>query len=936
MPNKTNALTDPRIDPNALTIGQPLACQLDIVPIFPVRFSLTANALNNAAQTGTVPPMPTGIADPNYDLRRLRQGYLYILARVKHVGHTTDEKKRWLIFEYNVSKDDSNAPNPDSWGLPYHFSQYVWADGTARGEWKKLPRSFPYAYVHAQVGEIECAYSEIRWTPEMFEKLEHDVEARKKIMQKIPLSGTGEFIFPGKELAEKVADFQPTKAGQDKNDSYRRATGIGYHPEHKVFEHCTAKKTMVIALFDRIGDAKDISMYHQVIHANGLNEFAKLLYPVTTAKAIEQIEQHVYKNPNWAKRLMSSDPVAEGMREQIKYYAQKSPLMEENIMQNLAKAQFTLLNQSGNGTPQTKMALLEALCKENEKQWERLASMADYAMAYYGTAMAGLGNTPKGMEYQKKLLLTGASWGDNLANLLSIGEKLNQLPQAALKKLSIKALRFDVTIDSIMSAQLSLWEEGVTNAIPYRRFLAAAGLTLETLSVSYVKNLNAGAAIVNKQMHTLIKNSDKLFAGLSAAHYRAELTKHIRAGTSHYINMNVHIVVKNEHTPATRLIRVNETVGTFFAGASLIVNLKEWMKYKSDNSGSLSAWFLHPAVRLTNDFAALVGSLERTNKSLVKEAMATFYRQLDSAAVKQIHGLINFKTPIGIETKVGKGLQLSRYLTLQNVGRFANVLGVVISIAQAIKETRTGNTSARNAAIMAGMAEVSFFISTFAYTGVFIGIGAVLAITATLTSLVSDNEFELWVRTGFWGESREYWGDKRDDKIQGQISKAEKLSSNAISDEVTTIKAFFEAEMEGFYNLVWGIGIDTTLANQYQLKAYCPAFRDESSVNKLEVEIHITDYTPHSALPMESYVSVPIPTDKVRKAFLSEGEILIDLTQINTLRHYRYMRKSQGTTIMNSLTVKVKYPKLGEDVSNWWYRFNADYFESEISYTGVR
>ena len=30
--------TDGRLDPNAKAVGQPLACQLDIVPIFPVRF----------------------------------------------------------------------------------------------------------------------------------------------------------------------------------------------------------------------------------------------------------------------------------------------------------------------------------------------------------------------------------------------------------------------------------------------------------------------------------------------------------------------------------------------------------------------------------------------------------------------------------------------------------------------------------------------------------------------------------------------------------------------------------------------------------------------------------------------------------------------------------------------------------------------------------
>lgn len=114
------------------------------------------------------------------------------------MGNATDEKKRWLIFEYTVAKDDSNAPKLNGSGVsPYHFTQYVWTDGTARGEWKKLPRSFPYAYVHAQVGSIECAYSEVRWAPEMFETLERDPIKRAKVMQKISLTGgTSEFIFP--------------------------------------------------------------------------------------------------------------------------------------------------------------------------------------------------------------------------------------------------------------------------------------------------------------------------------------------------------------------------------------------------------------------------------------------------------------------------------------------------------------------------------------------------------------------------------------------------------------------------------------------------------------------------------------------------------------------------------------------------------------------
>ncbi|OOF87106.1 hypothetical protein BKG93_01685 [Rodentibacter ratti] len=931
--------TDDRADPNSKTLGQPIACQLDIVPIFPVRFSMKSETLNEAAKTGTAPPMPTGINDPQYDLRRLRQGYLYILARVKHVGNATDEKKRWLIFEYTVANDDSNAPKLNkSGGSPYRFTQYVWADGTARGEWKKLPQSFPYAYVHSQVSAIECAYSEVRWAPEMFEELEREPTKRDKIMQKFSLTGSSDnFVLPGTKLYEKVADFKREKQVWDLVDSVRRLTGLGYNEYHKVFDSCSEKKARIIALFDRIGDIKDVSAYHQRILANAQKEFAKLLYPVTTAKAIEQIEQHVYKNPNWFKRLMSSDPLDEGMRKQIKIYAEKSPLISEHTMQNLATAQFNLLNQAGNGTPRDQMSFLDELCKANQKQLDRLASVADYAMAFYGSAMAGFGDTPKGMEYQKNLLIEGKSnsWSNSLSNLLTVGDKLNQITKEKAAKLAIKSLRFEIMIESVMTAQMLLWKEGIKEAIPYSRFLAAAGLKLHTISVAHVGSVNVGAEIVNKQMRTLIQNADELFKGLSAAHYQAELTQGVRLGTSHSINMNVHVVVKNDYNPAVRLVKVSESVGTFFAGGTLMLNLREWATYKKDNSGSWQAWFLHPAFRLANDFASLVASLDRT-KGFGAKALGTFYKRLDRASVKQIQGLAEFKEPIGIEAKAGRGTQLTKHLTLQNVGRLANVLGVVIAFAQAHQAIRTGNTAARNSAIMAGMAEVSFFISTFAYTGAFMGIGVVLAIGAVLTSLVADNEFEQWVRTGFWGNSGEYWGGVRPN-ISRQFELAEKLSSNETSDDMKKLKTFFEQEMDGFYNLIWGIGIDTTLANQYQLRVYCPAFKDKSSIAKLTVEINIEDYdstylTIGSGMP----VSVRVPTDKVRKQFLSQGEILIDMTQINSLRRYRYTKDTKTSHSLNTLTVTVKYPKLGEDISTFWGKYFSDYFESQITYVGVK
>ncbi|OOF57349.1 hypothetical protein BKL49_09165 [Rodentibacter myodis] len=397
--------------------------------------------------------------------------------------------------------------------------------------------------------------------------------------------------------------------------------------------------------------------------------------------------------------------------------------------------------------------------------------------------------------------------------------------------------------------------------------------------------------------------------------------------------MDVQVVVKNENSPAFRVFKFTELVGTFFAGGLLLVNLKEWTKYKEESSNSV---FLHPVARLINDFAALVASMER-NKHFGQEAITKLYTRLDKSLIKHIYALTGLQEPIGIESVSGRGLQLSKYLTLKNVGRFANILGVVIAYQQGMQALRTGDTAAKHSAIMAGGAEVSFFLSTFAYTGFFVGVGVVLAIGAVLVSMVSDNEFEQWVRTGFWGNSGEYWGKRRLELLK-RFEVAGRLLSLEQDSEVKEIKIFFEKEMEGFYNLVWGISIDTILANQYQLKVYCPAFNDKSSVDKLTVEISIMDYTSHFLSTMGNTIPtpMPIPTNNVRKQFLREGEILIDMTQISSLRNYRYVREIKGENAMNTLTVKIKHPKLGEDISTFWRKLSADYFESEITYTGVK
>ncbi len=81
---------------------------------------------------------------------------------------------------------------------------------------------------------------------------------------------------------------------------------------------------------------------------------------------------------------------------------------------------------------------------------------------------------------------------------------------------------------------------------------------------------------------------------------------------------------------------------------------------------------------------------------------------------------------------------------------------------------------------------------------------------------------------------------------------------------------------------------------------------------------------------------ISIPTNKVRKQFLSQGEILIDMTQINILKSYHYIKNTKGSNMLNTLTVTIKHPKLGEDVSTWWRKLMLIILKVKITYVGAK
>ena len=76
----------------------------------------------------------------------------------------------------------------------------------------------------------------------------------------------------------------------------------------------------------------------------------------------------------------------------------------------------------------------------------------------------------KGYGISKNTLITGSSWGDSYQIYFQLVINLIKSSKETAAKLTVKALRFEVMIESVMAAQMLLWKEGVKEAIPYSRF----------------------------------------------------------------------------------------------------------------------------------------------------------------------------------------------------------------------------------------------------------------------------------------------------------------------------------------------------------------------------------------------------------------------------------------------------------------------------------
>ena len=324
-------------------------CQ-EFIRLYPTRWALTDSAFEKIKNTGTIPTPPKGIAEMNsdYDLRRLRDGYIYILAtkaecEEMNITAEATNGEAWYIYK---SSSDDEAQVFARWSKDY-FNQWVKEQsekGTPQNDasnevkednsqqveennnegntneedaTKEKPMQAKLKTVHA-IGTraksfielnraIETAYimySEFKLPYELLQAIERDPLVKMFWMKKIPTNAPSGLTLDIKTTENIVNDFaSKTMYVRDYASNLYRSHPIGKLRSWKEqLQKITHSEGVIVALDDPIGIARDLDYYVYYLDDKRQEVLAKYEYAFITAQIIDAHVTQLQKAENSKRR----------------------------------------------------------------------------------------------------------------------------------------------------------------------------------------------------------------------------------------------------------------------------------------------------------------------------------------------------------------------------------------------------------------------------------------------------------------------------------------------------------------------------------------------------------------------------------------------------------------------------------------------------------
>ncbi len=837
--------------PMAVDSSKAMALCQEAIWLYPTRLALTDDAFKKIQGEGKSPTLPTNILDKHsdYSLRRVRDGYIYILTANSDCpalpSTAQADGKSWYIY-YCCSDENNRYQYFYQW-TKGDFDQWQNTDNPA-GFIEHLTEKSKQGKTHIElnraIGRIDIMYSEFILPNDLLHQIATNENGAGELwMKTIPIDGSsnGNMTADIKEIAEVVDDLlESTKEKRFYTSNLARDFPIGkLLNDEALAERLSQREGFIVMLEDSIGTAKDLHGYTYYLDDKRQEILKKYEYAIVTAQIIdayahsewEQLKERIKKDvayvENWhspvkpvieSQPIKYTEPTLEYIYQSLHGMIAKNHLDDsENNIVEVLKNELGISGKVAGCNTINKIAKLPnlfndeinnlvrsrcAFVKDNSARAIALfelykkvnnESVANAACQYFDGLIRHLNYTTLG---QQALIMVFNQDNDILtteqkSTVSQIADNLTTLFASFKNFLSL----LSTTADAVSF-----------NMYAFDRIVLTTSFEI-VVSGSYRKNGKRyyKQTKVIQQIETIYRKTgifgeEELLSEDVLKREREKLKATRKLPDSLPIVTSYNERFKLQDADYTRFNRTSNTLD----GAAKLVAFATILGFFSDEEGYTKAgrWANNAALNTLVAFGEYVApksqlALEFRQNGQQMSLMAISKKtgqQFSSPWQAARAGLFNMGTAlagIGVLMEMGNA-QEAKYKgdEIDYWGAVSRGTGVtLVSLAPAllgVGATLAASASNRIAALVATALQRMGI--AFPYLGI------ALILIGIIFSLAKKRDIELWIKYGFWGNSERYWGDA----IAGYDWTDERNKPNKFQDQFKNSKFSLSQEQKEF------------------------------------------------------------------------------------------------------------------------------------------
>ena len=867
------------------------------IRLYPTRFALTDKAFENIKSKGNMPPLPKNASgDENYDARRLRDGFVYILAvnaEIKGCFEISAEAangQAWYIYRYRSKDVDFNQGN-QAFGINYSFSLF---NDYEAGYTNKVILPTPYIELNKAIESAYMMFTDVDLPMNLLRKIETDPLVRNHWMRNVQLKNPQGNSINMATLQQTVKDFSPqTKMMTDQaltSNAYR-FTPIGKPTgwEEIKDQLMHSQNGVIVALEDPVGTARDLSGYHLYLTAERDNVLAKYEYAISTARILDAHALHKYKEEVKSARDSLEMANAE-LRDQGLRTIEPAPIKFSQLYQKVFSDYINSEHLKANGDADVLNVLKAELQLEDDLPGVNAINKMAYIPTRFGTFFKNVANAHSAFiaTHSNKLsalydlydsnpedIEAASSWccymhgflhgldispyGRNaLIAALPIEDadayKAPPYAQQATPAVeSLKKYLSDFT--KALGALEKVAKTGYLNMATYDLVIE---LVIDKIYVRYANSSHRGyvgkpfsvpQTIRSTYQATL--NTKEIEKILPTHRSQAAVPKHVKRLQENIRSLKV------EYAPRQYgLFQITEGLAGLNKALSASVVLGFFVPNKAETElGKLGSDPFLASMQVIAGMYAPKGGLEQhtsralteleqltSRKNLQQSKWISYFKQkgAGSALTRIRNAIINVNTGLA---GVGAMFEIFNWVEANyksdEVGKTAALLsmGGGLAIEGAIGSLGMLAGSSLSAGTLTLLTGLSYAT---------LGIGIVLITIAIIYNYFAPEDIELWAENGFWGKSEHYWGSPDQKKayewlgdrpkpFKTQLTNSKFSYINDLLDITESVK-FYHIEMQRYLKSVAEVVITLDTANPRKILIHYPGIYTEQDAKEIRID----------------------------------------------------------------------------------------------------